>query len=286
LKRTLKLSISLIFFAASWVSRKMGTLFGIKRPGRCIAIYYHVVRAREREEFAWQMDELLKCSRPLAANSHAHLEAGKRYSIVTFDDGYLCAFENAVPELLKREIPVTIFMATDALGQRPNWSEYGSDDGNDLIISAQELCKARSPFITIGTQTMSHPVLTKLSDESSRRELQGSKAFLEELLQREVKLMSFPYGAFGQRHLKFCREAGYERVFTTIPSFALKRPDEFTTCRVRVDPTDWRIEFRLKLRGAYSWLPGAFELKRQLQSAFSRDKVTAAMSEEYIAREY
>jgi len=34
--------------------------------------------------------------------------------------------------------------------------------------------------------------------------------------------------------------------------------------RVRVDPTDSPIEFRLKLLGAYRWLPLAFSWKRRL----------------------
>ncbi len=34
--------------------------------------------------------------------------------------------------------------------------------------------------------------------------------------------------------------------------------------RVRVDPTDWPLEFHLKLMGAYRWLPMAIALKRRL----------------------
>ena len=49
------------------------------------------------------------------------------------------------------------------------------------------------------------------------------------------------------RLVRECREAGYERVFTIAPSLGLREPDEFETGRVAVDPTDWPIEFRLKL---------------------------------------
>jgi hypothetical protein len=33
-----------------------------------------------------------------------------------------------------------------------------------------------------------------------------------------------------------------------------------------VTPNDWDIEFRLKVKGAYRWLPIAYELKRNLRS--------------------
>jgi hypothetical protein len=63
-----------------------------------------------------------------------------------------------------------------------------------------------------------------------------------------------------------CREAGYERIFTTLPVFAFAEPGEFVVGRVRVDPTDWPLEFRLKLAGAYRWLPAAFAFKRLIVS--------------------
>jgi peptidoglycan/xylan/chitin deacetylase (PgdA/CDA1 family) len=103
-----------------------------------------------------------------------------------------------------------------------------------------------------------------VDEERAWREIHESRARLEGLLDREVKLFSFPYGAFNERLVGLCREAGYERVFTTLPYSALSEPDEFVTGRVWAEPTDWPLEFRLKLLGAYAWLPKAFSLKRRL----------------------
>jgi len=53
-----------------------------------------------------------------------------------------------------------------------------------------------------------------------------------------------------------------------MPRPALKDPYEFLIGRVRVDPTDWMVEFHLKLVGAYDWVPWAAEIKRRMLRAF------------------
>ena len=41
-------------------------------------------------------------------------------------------------------------------------------------------------------------------------------------------------------------------------------PKEFVTGRIAVNPTDWELEFRLKILGAYQWLPRVIAYKRKL----------------------
>ena len=61
-----------------------------------------------------------------------------------------------------------------------------------------------------------------------------------------------------------CREAGYEGLFAILPELAFTDPQEFVTGRVGVNPSDWALEFRLKILGAYRWLPIVFSWKRKL----------------------
>lgn|GEM_PF-3939881 len=49
------------------------------------------------------------------------LDPGKLYVAVTFDDGYLDNFTNALPVFRKYNTPVTIFVSTDALDGKPLW---------------------------------------------------------------------------------------------------------------------------------------------------------------------
>jgi peptidoglycan/xylan/chitin deacetylase (PgdA/CDA1 family) len=117
---------------------------------------------------------------------------------------------------------------------------------------------------------VTHPLLTQVEESEARGEIQDSRTKLEAMLDRGVTQFSFPFGGFNEKLLQICREAGYERVYTTLPAFAFERGDEFVVGRVRVDPTDWPLEFRLKLAGAYRWLPAIFSWKRKVVSIGSR----------------
>jgi len=99
-------------------------------------------------------------------------------------------------------------------------------------------------------------------------ELSESRARLREILGEDVNLFCFPYGASSGELLELCRRAGYRRVFTCAPQ--LTDPRAFALGRTRVDPTDWRLEFHLKLMGAYRWLPAALALKQQIFTRLRR----------------
>jgi hypothetical protein len=83
-------------------------------------------------------------------------------------------------------------------------------------------------------------------------------------LNQRITLFSFPYGEFNERLIQLCREAGYERVFTILPKPAFADPQEFVTGRIAVNPTDWKLEFRLKILGAYQWFPAVSAWKQKL----------------------
>lgn len=209
------------------------------------------------------MDILLRCAEPTRADRTVPLAPGVRYAAVTFDDGYLSVIENALPELEKRKIPSTLFIVTEALGKHPQWLSNSSNSVNSQkVMSTDQLRMLPSDLVTVGSHTIRHPKLPSLGEEDARRELSESRAKLEKILKREIKLFSFPHGAFSSRLVEWCREAGYERVFTIQPTLALSDPHEFVTGRMWAEPTDWPLEFRLKLLGAYRWLPWAVALKR------------------------
>lgn len=265
LKRIVKFLISLVVFAISAAADFLRRLAGQKPRGACVVLYYHDIPANRRARFAWQMDALLRRATPLRADVRTPLPEGERCAVVTFDDGFASVVENALPELEQRGIPSTIFVVTDALGKQPGWMESAQDsDASEKCMSVEQLQRLPAELVSIGSHTRTHPKLTRIAEADAKRELGESRTKLEGLLNRPVALFSFPFGAFSSELVHWCREAGYERVFTTLPFCAFRDSQEFVTGRVRVDPTDWPWEFELKLRGAYRWLPWAFALKRKI----------------------
>jgi len=264
LKRLTKLSVSLLVFSCTSAANAIRRLVGKNPAATCVILGYHAVPPESRGPFARQMDVLLRYAIPVAANQQEPFPSGRHYAAVTFDDGLLCVVENAIPELVQRKIPATLFIVADLLGSKPKWTMFGEDyDAQEPIAETSHLRNLPPDLITIGSHTLSHPWLPALTEAEARAELAGSRDRLEILMSREISLFSFPYGAATARLVDLCREAGYARVFTILPTLAFAEPNEYVTGRVVVDPTDWPLEFHLKLRGAYRWLPRAFKWKRK-----------------------
>lgn len=236
-----------------------------RAKGKHVILYYHALPSSQLPRFVRQMDLLVRWARPVAANFSGPLDAGRRYAAVTFDDGFVSVVQRALPELKKRGIPCTVFIVSDLLGKVPLWAEeYSGGEMLDRFVTEEELVGMPSELVTIGSHTETHPALTCLNQADAMRELVMSRAKLEKLLGRKVELFSFPFGDFNQSLIALCREAGYTRVFTTLPTRALLCSDEYVSGRVAVETSDWNIEFCLKLFGAYRWLPYAFSFKRQM----------------------
>jgi len=232
-------------------------------------LYYHGVGDRQRGAFARQMDILMRWTTPVRADVLPPLPQGERYAAVTFDDAFISVWENAVPELESRGIPAAVFVPTAWLGKPPGWGKYGAATQiSERVISPKELSTCRgNSLLTIGSHSATHKAINEMTDCSAFEELNDSKRILKELTGYDVSLFSFPYGELDARTVDLARKVGYQRVFTVVPTYALRSQDEYVCGRVSVSPDDWPVEFWLKLMGAYGWMPAASAVKGMLVSA-------------------
>lgn len=136
-------------------------------------------------------------------------------------------------------------------------------------MTLEQLLKLPSRLVSLGSHTMNHVMLTSLDIEAAKKEIASSRINLEKMVNLPIRTFSFPYGAYNEALVESCRAAGYERVFTTDPVFAFGKPDEFVVGRIAVDPTDWPLEFRLKIAGAYRWLKAASRFKQSIRGMFA-----------------
>jgi peptidoglycan/xylan/chitin deacetylase (PgdA/CDA1 family) len=260
--RALKCAISLAVYCATVFTSWMRKIARQTRPGRCVVLYYHSVPERLRERFARQLDLLVRVARPIQAAGPIRLQQGQHYAAVTFDDGLEDFFTVALPELRARQIPSLMFVIADAAGK-----SFGSEGSVGRVMSMEQIRSLPPDLVAIGSHTLTHPYLPAAKPTDAARELLESRLKLERNPAWPVDTFSFPFGGFADWLLDLCREAGYRRIFTTVPEFAFDGdPDAFVVGRVRVDPTDSLLEFRLKVAGAYRWLPYAVALKRKMLS--------------------
>jgi peptidoglycan/xylan/chitin deacetylase (PgdA/CDA1 family) len=254
LQRLVKMFLSLSIYGLDWIrsgwTRQAGAPAGI----RGVVLYYHAVRQDQRRAFARQMDILLRVAHPW--NLDACLDqANEPLVAVTFDDGYVSVIENALPELQQRGIPAAIFVPTGSWGERPGWIKSpGHPFSQERVVSREELKRlAAEPLVTIGSHTVSHSNLLRLSVQEASRELAASKAELENLLGRPIEWFSFPYGAHDSSLVRLALETGYRRLFTIEPTLMDPLQPCVVNGRVATDPHDWPLEFFLKIQGAYRW---------------------------------
>jgi peptidoglycan/xylan/chitin deacetylase (PgdA/CDA1 family) len=133
---------------------------------------------------------------------------------LTFDDGHHSDHAIVAPLLKKFGFTATFFPVIQHLGL-PRY------------LSGTALQELSSAGFSIGSHSLSHPLLTRLSAEEAQAEISGSKLRLEQLLHQPVNQFSIPYGRFDQRIAQMIMDAGYERAFSTEFGFNKNDPQDF-----------------------------------------------------------
>ena len=269
--RIVKLLISIGFYIALQVRIGYRAIMGHEPLKSLVVIYYHSIQSDERERFAHQLDDLLKYAVPVPADFNGGPNSGRACVTVTFDDGLDSVAENAVPELILRKIPATIFVPTGYMGKDVDWYDPPFDRiWHESVMSGEQLRSLPTDIISIGSHSISHKDMTLLSQDQAWRELEGSKQKLERILRKEILLFSFPYGEYTPKLVELTRRAGYRFVFTTHPALMPLHDQKYLFGRISVDPSDWRLEFRLKVQGCYSWLPRALAVKKRVLDIWNK----------------
>lgn len=279
INRFVKAIISILFLAGYKCYSAVCYITKKKSPSTLVVLTYHSITNNQRQKFIRQM-EMLKRYHVVFPDTKIPLNAGRHYVAITFDDGFECIAQNALPELVKRDIPATLFIPTGYLGQRPGWiTNLKSNIINESVMNAEQLQSLPTNFIRIGSHSVTHRFLTHLDEAEAMQELVGSKVCLENLLSREITSLSLPYGAYDSTLLDLAKRAGYTRIFSSWPIFPPAMLDGFLLGRIPASPDETALEFRLKMMGAYQWLPVGISLKRKVCSVLRINNVAGYPSE-------
>jgi peptidoglycan/xylan/chitin deacetylase (PgdA/CDA1 family) len=111
---------------------------------------------------------------------------------------------------------------------------------SDLMLSWDEIRTMQQHNISFGSHTVTHPILSKISAEEIRTELQCSKETIEKQLGVPIRTFAYPVGRtedFNGEVKTMLQEAGYVCAVTTIPGpnepgqdpFELKRGTPWET---------------------------------------------------------
>lgn len=91
---------------------------------------------------------------------------------------------------------------------------------DDLMMSDEDVVELQRAGVEIGAHTLNHPILSCLDEDQSRREIEGSKRYLERLTESTVTTFAYPNGIrdrdYADVHVRQAREAGFEAAVTTM----------------------------------------------------------------------
>ena len=224
----------------------------MSRSFRSLVLCYHAVSDGWPDALAVppgalerQLASLLRRGyRPVGA---ADVLAGKaRLLHVTFDDAYR-SVANALPALGRLGVPATVFACpayadTGRALDVPELAEEARTHPEELATMRWDDLRAlRDHDVEVGSHTLTHPHLKRLSDAELERELGESRKRIEEELGRPCRFLAYPYGEHDERVQSAARAAGYDA------AFALAGRDETVTRHAGPRVGIWRRDGRLRV---------------------------------------
>ena len=129
-----------------------------------------------------------------------------RAFVLTFDDGWLGQYHDALPVLLELRVPATFFVL-------PGFDRHGQ--GHMTIDQIREV---RAAGMTVGSHTLNHarlPSLIRRNLGAAQAEVVLSRADLERDVDG-VDFFAYPNGLYDDDVIQLVRDSGYRAAVTTV----------------------------------------------------------------------
>lgn len=162
------------------------------------------------EAFAAQLDALLEAGYTLvtAGELWERVErrgprAARGLGAITFDDGLAESLRLAAAMAAQRDVRLTAYVPSALLGL-----EHPDLPGR-AIVHASRLRELADAGMEIGGHSATHADLAALEPERAAAELRESRVRLQEILDRPVRGMAYPFGRYTPATIAATRAAGY-----------------------------------------------------------------------------
>lgn len=117
--------------------------------------------------------------------------------LITFDDGHLDNYTTAFPIMRRLGLRGALYIVANRLGA-------------EGFLSSAQIEEMLAEGWDVGSHSMTHPDLIKISRTALRQELLGSRQQLEQALGVEVRSFAYPFGLFNAQVAAQLSSYGYE----------------------------------------------------------------------------
>ncbi len=208
---------------------------------------------------------------------------------ISFDDAWSNNLK-LIPILQKYNIPITLFVPVQAIEDGDTWlnivrNQFSNIEkelregisvsdlkkipyskGLELYNSAKKTSEVErkvmtkqqllefSKHISIGSHSVTHPILTNCSSQIVKFELDKSKAILNEWGLNINKSLAYPNGDFNQETIELLKESEYHYAFTTEPKFIdlFLNQDKYSIPRICIPDNLGRFENLARMSTVWS----------------------------------
>ncbi len=200
----------------------------------------------------------------------------KKPIIITFDDGYLDTFQNAIPILQEFDMKAVIFVMGNRRLNRARWDELDQEDVCELMTDEQ-IRMAKNLEFEIGAHSLNHISLVGLSDKEVEFEIQQSKYQIESILNTPIHTFAYPYGILDNRVSGIVSESGFSfacGVYSGSPKYGETKYD---IRRLAINHNTSMLGFIAKLLLPYQyveWLYHRAKSGRETQKKYSSKRAS------------
>ncbi len=162
--------------------------------------------------------------------------------VLTFDDGYLNFYDEAVSTLVRHCFSATLFVVSGHVGGLNDWAPPPAGLGTRPLLTWDQLGELATAGMDIGSHGKTHADLRQLDQTQLAREIIGSRTDIEARLGRPVETFAYPFGSVGES-ARAVVQSEYRAACTTV----LKRVAREPLCELpRVDMYYIRSRGRLE----------------------------------------
>lgn len=191
--------------------------------------------------------------RDLADKGFIHrLQYGKKYLMITADDGYQDNLTRMLPLLDKYGYKAVVYVVTGEGYNRWDVEHPTNPDTKVSLMSGEQVkALAASGHVEIGGHTLTHPRLSQLTAEQQAHEIQENKRQLEALLGHPLLSFAYPYGDMNESAKEQAITAGYRFAVATNSGPKAMHQDPYQIRRIAIFPRTDVFGLWRKIRGNY-----------------------------------
>lgn len=212
-------------------------------------------------------------------SAEGKLTLPSRPIIITFDDGYVDTFENAIPVMHELNMRAVIFVMGNRKLKTARWDEVGDYDSCRLMTDDQ-IRKSQKLGFEIGAHSFDHIPLTSLSEADIVSEVYRSKETIEKVLDEPIKTFSYPYGSVDERVKKIVTDAGFLYACGVYSGAAKFSQSMMDFRRLSVNQETSKFKFLITLLMPYQYIEWLyFRLKNRMHKDIKMETLSDGKQE-------